>query len=155
MLVFLHGGALLSGSSTDYGATGVVEQLVSHGIVVVMVQYRLGFLGYFNFRNHETPGTSLRGTYDQLAALRWVQRHIRDFQGDPKRVTLGGWSAGACSASLITLAASDEKNTDLRMIDCDLNAIISPCSALVGPCSALMGPLTSLTLQMGSFTKCS
>jgi len=83
---------------------------------VVVPQYRLDIYGFFNFRkfhkprpgryNHSLSGTSLRGVYDQLASLQWVQRYIGDFKGDKKRVTLGGWSAGACSAALLTLAAS-------------------------------------------------
>jgi len=37
--------------------------------------------------------------YDMVQALRWVQKHIEYFGGDPSRVTLAGQSAGGASVS--------------------------------------------------------
>ncbi|AKE01140.1 N-octanoylanthranilate amidase (plasmid) [Rhodococcus erythropolis] len=93
VLVWLHGGAFLSGSGAweQYGA----EQLVREtGIVVVSVNYRLGVLGYLC-----APGISSGnlGLLDQITALEWVRDNIEAFGGDNGRVTLDGQSAGAHS----------------------------------------------------------
>lgn len=65
------------------------------GIVLVACNYRLAALGFLTL-----PAAGIganRGLLDQRMALRWVQRHIGAFGGDPDRVTLMGWSAGAAS----------------------------------------------------------
>ncbi len=67
-------------------------------VVVVTINYRLGALGFLGDRN--------LGTLDQIAALRWVQRHIAEFGGDPTNVTIFGESAGG-SAVVSLLAAPD------------------------------------------------
>jgi para-nitrobenzyl esterase len=94
VFVWIHGGSNKAGS----GSGAVVSSLVSHGIVMVSVQYRLGPLGFMAHPalTAESP-TRASGNYglmDQQAALRWVQRNIAAFGGDPARVTIGGESAG-------------------------------------------------------------
>ncbi|MFE6847272.1 carboxylesterase/lipase family protein [Streptomyces sp. NPDC057686] len=90
VLVWMHGGAFLGGSGSDYGA----ERLAVQGdAVVVTVNYRLGIFGYFG---HAALGTAPPfGLADQQAALRWVRSNAARFGGDPGRVTLFGESAGA------------------------------------------------------------
>ncbi|MDT0310049.1 carboxylesterase/lipase family protein [Streptomyces sp. DSM 44917] len=96
VLVFVHGGGYTGGSSAQplYGG----ERLVREGdLVYVSINYRLGALGYFDFREFSTPGAPFEdnpGLRDQLAALEWVRRNIAAFGGDPDRVTLAGQSAG-------------------------------------------------------------
>jgi len=96
VMVWIHGGALVTGESDDYNPAG----LVVDGVTVVTVNYRLGALG---FLAHpvlaDARGQS--GDYgleDQQAALRWVQRNIARFGGNPRDVTLFGESAGGLSA---------------------------------------------------------
>lgn len=91
VLVWLHGGSFTSGAGSDYG----VDQLVRKGSVVVTINYRLGAFGYFGFPGLE--GSGAFGLKDQQAALRWVQRNIRQFGGNPHNVTLFGASAGGLS----------------------------------------------------------
>jgi para-nitrobenzyl esterase len=98
VMVWLHGGALIfgAGSLKLYDGAALAEQ----GVVVVTVNYRLGPLGYFVHPALEraAPGGPANfGLLDQIAALRWVQRNIEAFGGDPQQVTLFGQSAGAQS----------------------------------------------------------
>ncbi|EME98621.1 carboxylesterase family protein [Streptomyces mobaraensis NBRC 13819 = DSM 40847] len=93
VMVWLHGGAFVSGSAADYPA----GRLAARGdAVVVAVEYRLGVFGLFG---HPGLGGAPDFTLaDQRAALRWVRDNARRFGGDPGRVTLFGESAGALSA---------------------------------------------------------
>jgi para-nitrobenzyl esterase len=97
VMVWFHGGALLVGESDDYDPGPLVQQ----GVVVVTLNYRLGVLGFLAHPalSAESP-THASGNYglmDQQAALRWVQRNISHFKGDPRRVTIFGESAGGLS----------------------------------------------------------
>ncbi|MGH7919994.1 MAG: carboxylesterase/lipase family protein, partial [Candidatus Dormibacteraceae bacterium] len=95
VLVWLHGGAYLSGAgSLDWYDGATLSELGD--LVVVGVNYRLGALGYLR-----VPGVSdgAAGVADVVAALRWVQVHVPEFGGDPEQVTVMGQSAGA---SMIT-----------------------------------------------------
>ncbi|AZC15103.1 carboxylesterase family protein [Microbacterium sp. ABRD28] len=88
VLVYIHGGGFTSGSPASPWYDG--RAFNRDGVVTVTVSYRLGFDGF-----GEIPGApSNRGVRDWLAALEWVQQHIRDFGGDPSRVTIAGQSAG-------------------------------------------------------------
>lgn len=98
VVVWLHGGANLDGSSNDYDGSKLAHG-GPNGIptVVVTLNYRLGLFGFFSHPAIDAEG-HLNGNYgilDQQAALRWVQRNIAAFGGDPDRVALGGQSAGA------------------------------------------------------------
>ncbi len=93
VLVWIHGGANMLGdaSSPYYDGT----KLAQRGIVVVSINYRLGYLGYFAapaLNREHGPGNF--ALLDQIAALRWVQKNIAVFGGDPRRVTVAGESAG-------------------------------------------------------------
>ncbi len=97
VMVWIHGGALLLGESDDYDPIRLVEQ----GVVVVTLNYRLGVLGFLAHPalSAESPdhASGNYGLMDQQAALRWVQRNIAHFGGDPQRVTIFGESAGGLS----------------------------------------------------------
>ncbi len=90
VLVWLHGGAWLSGAgSLDWYDGAALAR--SGDVVVVGVNYRLGPLGFLHF-----PGLAdgMMGLHDMVAALRFVQEHIAAFGGDPETVTVMGQSAG-------------------------------------------------------------
>jgi para-nitrobenzyl esterase len=96
VMVWIHGGSLSLGESDDYDPA----ELVADGTVVVTINYRLGALGFLAHPAlADRPGGSsgAYGLMDQQAALRWVQRNIRAFGGDPRRVTIAGESAGGLS----------------------------------------------------------
>ncbi|WP_197704356.1 carboxylesterase/lipase family protein [Jatrophihabitans sp. GAS493] len=92
--VFIHGGGLVNGSSNQAGGEKIVR--LSNAIVVTM-NYRLGVFGFLGLPGLSKTGQGNYGFLDQQAALRWVQRNIAAFGGDPNEVTLGGESAGAFS----------------------------------------------------------
>jgi para-nitrobenzyl esterase len=96
---WIHGGALVSGSSREPLYDGA--KLARRGVIVVSINYRLGVLGYLAHPalSAESP-RGISGNYgllDQIEALRWVQRNISAFGGDPSNVTVAGESAGGLS----------------------------------------------------------
>jgi para-nitrobenzyl esterase len=95
VMVWIHGGALITGESDDYIPTKLVED----GVTVVTINYRLGALGFLAHPAlADANGQSGDyGLMDQQAALRWVQRNIARFGGDPRNVTIFGESAGGLS----------------------------------------------------------
>jgi para-nitrobenzyl esterase len=96
VMVWIHGGALVTGESDDYNPAS----LVRNGAVVVTINYRLGALGFLAdsaLASHSGGPSGDYGLMDQQAALRWVQRNIRGFGGNPRNVTVFGESAGGLS----------------------------------------------------------
>ena len=89
VMVWIHGGAYLFGSSADPCSDG--GRFANAGAVLVSCNYRLGVEGFA-----QIPGTPAnRGLLDLVAALRWVAENIAAFGGDPANVTVFGESAGA------------------------------------------------------------
>ncbi|CAH0586805.1 unnamed protein product [Chrysodeixis includens] len=93
VMLFIHGGGYKSGSGNDdhYGP----DFLVSHGVVLVTINYRLEALGFLCLDTEDVPGNA--GLKDQSAAMRWVRDNITNFGGDPDNVTIFGESAGGAS----------------------------------------------------------
>jgi len=101
--VFIHGGGFQNGSSNQAD----MRQLVAlTGVVGVSLNYRLGVLGFLALPGLTAEGgeSGNYGLMDQQAALRWVQRNIAAFGGDPDQVTVGGESAGAFSVCVHLVA---------------------------------------------------
>ncbi|PWC17740.1 carboxylesterase/lipase family protein [Brenneria corticis] len=96
VLVWIHGGGYAVGSANE--ALLQTGAFAASGIVEVSVNYRLGALGFMHLGG-EYPDN--RGLLDQIAALRWVQRNIAAFGGDPRRVTFAGRSAGGFSVAAV------------------------------------------------------
>ena len=96
VLVWIHGGGLVQDGARNYDGT----KLAADGIVVVTINYRLGALGFLAHPALASRPGGAAGNYglmDQQAALRWVQRNIARFGGDPDNVTIAGQSAGGLS----------------------------------------------------------
>jgi para-nitrobenzyl esterase len=97
VMVWIHGGAFTSGSGRDFDGSALVQ----HGVVVVTVNYRLGYFGFLAhpalsaINPHHVSGNF--GLLDQQATFAWVRRNIAGFGGDPKRITIFGESAGGQS----------------------------------------------------------
>ncbi|CAJ0963993.1 unnamed protein product, partial [Mesorhabditis belari] len=97
VMVFIHGGSFDSGCAQEYPYKAGVRTFVSQDVIVVTIQYRLGFWGFFTTLTDDYPAN--RGLLDQIEALKWVQNNIAKFGGDPKKVTIFGESAGSASVS--------------------------------------------------------
>lgn len=101
VMVWIFGGGFQGGGTSEPRQDG--EHLARKGVVVVSMNYRLGIFGFLALPElaAESP-THSAGNYglmDQTAALRWVQKNISKFGGDPKNVTIFGESAGSMSVS--------------------------------------------------------
>ena len=109
VLVWFFGGGLQCGYPAEMEFDG--ERIARRGIVVVTVNYRVGALGFLTHPQitREQPEAPANfGNLDQQAGLRWVQRNIAAFGGDPSRVTIAGQSAGGGSV-LSQLACPDNE----------------------------------------------
>jgi len=58
--------------------------------VIVIINYRLGMAGFAASSTPDSGITANCSLLDQQEALRWVQRNIQAFGGNPNNVTLGG-----------------------------------------------------------------
>ncbi|PSN47919.1 hypothetical protein C0J52_03361 [Blattella germanica] len=96
VMFYIHTGVLWYGSGTrEYQGP---DFLMDHGVVVVTINFRLGFLGFLSLQSAEVPGNN--GLKDQVMALRWVQQNIAQFGGDPDNITI----FGGMSVSLLMLS---------------------------------------------------
>lgn len=99
VMVWIHGGGFTVGSGSQVLYEG--KYLAKKGVVVVTINYRLGPFGFMAHPklSQESPhGVSGNyGLLDQIEALKWVQRNIDKFGGDPHNVTVFGESAGGAS----------------------------------------------------------
>ncbi len=110
VIVFIHGGAARFGTANEQRYDGT--QLATRGeAVVVSLNYRLGVLGWTELGGLDPSyrGSGNNGLRDQIAALRWVRRHVADFGGDPANVTVVGESAGAASISAMLATDHPER----------------------------------------------
>lgn len=106
VMVWIYGGAFKNGytNMTYYGP----DFLIENHVVVVAMNYRLGVLGFLSLNLPNATGNA--GLKDQLLALKWVQRNIKAFGGDPNSVTIFGQSAGAISVDFHILSDQSKGN---------------------------------------------
>ncbi len=101
VLMFIPGGAFMGGASNMPQYDG--EGFCKRGVILVTINYRTGPLGMLVHRDmeKENPYGSAGNIYylDQICALKWVRRNIKNFGGDPDRITIMGHSSGACAVT--------------------------------------------------------
>lgn len=96
ILVYLHGGGFVVGSLASHD--GLCRALASRSeMVVVSADYRLA---------PEYPFPC--GLEDAVAVTRWVIEHAASFLGDPKRVAVGGDSAGGNLATGVAIECKND-----------------------------------------------
>ncbi|XP_050074308.1 venom carboxylesterase-6-like [Anopheles maculipalpis] len=93
-IAFIHGGAFMFGTGNFYEP----DHIMRGQMILVTLNYRLGPLGFLSTEDDVIPGNY--GLKDQVTALRWIRENIQAFGGDPKTVSLVGYSAGSASVHL-------------------------------------------------------
>ncbi|XP_055308049.1 juvenile hormone esterase isoform X2 [Sitodiplosis mosellana] len=99
-MVFFHGGGFQCGSGIRpfYGP----DHLLDHDVIYIGANFRLGPLGFLSTETPDCPGNF--GLKDQVLVLKWIQKNIKAFGGDPKSVTVFGESAGGASATYLMMS---------------------------------------------------
>ncbi|KAL1132549.1 hypothetical protein AAG570_010503 [Ranatra chinensis] len=100
VIIFFHPGGWFSMTSrSDWAGP---DYLLDQDLVLVTVNYRLGPLGFMSTGDEHAVGNY--GMKDQVLAMKWVKYNIAAFGGDPKSVTITGYSAGSTSVMLHMLS---------------------------------------------------
>lgn len=103
VLLYFYGGGFIAGAGDERRYDGA--SMAQQDIVVVTANYRLGVFGLFAHpqlsAESDYHGSGNYSLLDQQAALKWVVENIQAFGGDPKRITIGGESAGSISVSAL------------------------------------------------------
>jgi len=103
VMVWIYGGGFASGGTGCAIYDG--EAMAKKGIIFVSVNYRVGIFGFFAHPEltKESPNhaSGNYGLLDQVAGLKWVQKNIAAFGGDPNNVTIAGQSAGSMSVNCL------------------------------------------------------
>src|SRR5882724_1998003 len=117
VIVWIYGGGFMSGGSGVPIYDG--EAMAKKGIVFVNINYRVGIFGFFAHPElTKESGNNASGNYglmDQIAGLKWVQKNIAAFGGDPGNVTIAGQSAGSMSVNCL-VASPLAKNLFVKAI---------------------------------------
>ncbi|KAJ7068817.1 Alpha/Beta hydrolase protein [Mycena amicta] len=142
-LVWLHGGGYIAGRTSVYNGGDIIKAS-KRGVVVVLVQYRLGIFGFLSGTAVKNDGALNAGLLDQQFAMRWVNEHIAKFGGDPAEVTIWGQSAGA--GSVIQHIIANGGHTEPQLFK---NAITSSTFLLLNITTAIRSPM-SVLLQLSS-----
>ncbi|CAF1191477.1 unnamed protein product [Rotaria sp. Silwood1] len=101
VMVWFYGGGFVSGSSTLKLYDGSILSSTQN-VIVISIEYRVDSLGFLYLGTTDAPGN--QGLFDQQLALEWIHKNIRNFGGDPQRITLFGESAGGVSVGLHLLS---------------------------------------------------
>src|SRR5439155_4727802 len=106
VMVWIHGGGNVQGYGSETCFDG--EAFARKGVVLVTTNYRLGIFSCFAHPelSAESP-QHVSGNYgelDQIAALRWVQKNIAGFGGNPTNITIFGQSSGGASINRLLVA---------------------------------------------------
>ncbi|XP_067648578.1 glutactin-like [Eurosta solidaginis] len=98
VMFYIYGGGFYNGSASNHPPYYLLEK----DMVLVVVQYRVGALGWLTTLTDEMPGNA--PLMDVLLALDWVQKYIHVFGGDPASVTIFGQSAGTAMSGVLLMS---------------------------------------------------
>ncbi|KAJ6585113.1 Alpha/Beta hydrolase protein [Mycena capillaripes] len=112
-IVWIHGGGYVLGAGSSFYNGAELVQESNNEVVVVVIQYRLGIFGFLAGQQIKDGGALNAGLLDQDFALRWVNKNIHKFGGDPNKVAIWGQSAGAGSVLQHVIARNGETSPPL------------------------------------------
>lgn len=127
VVVYVHGGNFIMGYGQMFTAKRFLER---RDIIFVTFNYRLGILGFLCLGTEDIPGNA--GMKDQVALLRWVQKNIASYGGNPDDVTIQGSGAGSAAVDLLMFSKSAEGL---------FNKVISESGAAIAAFSIQRDPL--------------
>lgn len=96
VLFWIHGGGFQGGVAHEELYDGT--WYATHGCIVVSVAYRLGAFGFLALPELEEESKAANGNFgllDVIEGLKWVNKNIAAFGGNPEKITIAGQSAGA------------------------------------------------------------
>lgn len=112
VMVWFHGGSYGWGGTIDPLYEGKYLVAEYPDVVLVSVEYRVNAMGFIDFVDvpggEAFPDAPYLGILDQQQALRWIQKNINAFGGDPENVTIFGESAGGGSVCAHLIAKGSE-----------------------------------------------
>jgi para-nitrobenzyl esterase len=148
VMVFIHGGAFVGGSSDAPVHAGA--EFARSGIVYVAINYRLGVEGFLPI-----PGVPTNlGLRDQIAALHWVQDNIAAFGGDASNVTVAGESAGAMSIADLMVSPLVEGLFRRAMVQSGHGSMVRPVEVAMRVVEAAASHLR-VSADAEGFQRCS
>ncbi|KAF1985151.1 alpha/beta-hydrolase [Aulographum hederae CBS 113979] len=100
---FLQGGGFASNAAPNWNGSGLVIAS-GYNMIVVQPNYRVGLYGFLAGEEIKKGGSVNNGIKDQIKALEWVKKNIKEFGGNPNHVVIGGDSAGAASVMYLITA---------------------------------------------------
>ncbi|XP_044736720.1 juvenile hormone esterase-like [Chrysoperla carnea] len=105
VMVYIHGGGFIfGGMNCNFKLSYGPQFFVQKDVVLVEIQYRLNIFGFLSLDDPKYGISGNAGLKDQIMALKWIQKNIADFAGDPNSVTIFGQSAGGSSVHLLYLS---------------------------------------------------
>ncbi|CAD5221113.1 unnamed protein product [Bursaphelenchus okinawaensis] len=102
IMVYIHGGAYVMGSSATVGDEGIARILATQNVIVVTLNYRTGIFGFFTTGDSNAPGN--QALWDMRLALQWVNENAEVFGGDKKNIMLFGQSAGGSATHALLMS---------------------------------------------------
>jgi para-nitrobenzyl esterase len=103
VLVWIYGGGFNAGATSETTYSG--EKLAKKGVILVSIAYRVGQLGFLAHPELSAESSNhVSGNYgllDMIAGLKWIQKNISAFGGDPEKITIFGESAGGIAVSML------------------------------------------------------
>ena len=120
VMFWIHGGAYAYGGTSDplYNGKFIVNE--HPDVLVVTANYRIGSMGFIDFSGikgcEEYKTSGYNGLLDQIEALKWVNKNIEAFGGDPNNVTIFGESAGGGSVTQLLVSEIDHGEGNIEKI---------------------------------------
>ena len=117
VMMWIHGGSNTWGYASHYDGAQLAQE---QNVVVVVIQYRLGPLGFFAHPAvSETSGANF-ALLDHVAALEWIEREIAQFGGNAANVTIFGESAGGQNVAALMASPASRGLFDRAIIQSGL-----------------------------------